>query len=242
MSDRPLGVICALSDEVKTLTRERIDIGNVIYIADGIWLTLSGMGAQRTQSAAKLMLRRGATALISWGYAGALQDRLSLGNLLLPKMLCSADGEALIVTEDWHKYLYRNLSERFTVHEEPLVETQTVLGTSLQKQALRVSSGAIATDMESVALARFAREASIPVVAIRAVSDTAQMVLPKQLLEAVTCVGRVPLQRILTEVIFKPQDWLAIAKFAWGTHAAQASLKRVVSYLGPRKLVPPRHT
>ena len=236
MSDRPLGIICALSGEVKTLTRKKIDLGNVISIADGIWLTISGMGAQRTRSAANLMLQRGATALISWGYAGALEDNLSLGNLLLPKILFSADGGALIVTQAWHEQLYRNLAGRFSVHEEPLVETPTVLSTSLQKQALLADSGAIATDMESAALARFAQEASVPFVAIRAVSDTAQMALPKQLLKAVTSVGELPLQHILPEVIFKPRDWFAIAKFAWGVYAAQTSLRRVANYLGPRKI------
>ena len=239
MSDRPLGIICALTGEVKTLTREKIDIGNVIPIADGIWLTISGMGAQRTQTAANLMLQRGATALLSWGNAGALEEKLSLGNLLLPRMLFSADGEALIVTQVWHEHLYRNLVGKFPIHEEPLVETPTVLRTSLQKQALLADSGAIATDMESAALARFAKQASVPFLAIRAVSDTAQMSLPKQLMKAVTSVGKLPLQHIFTEVIFKPRDWLAIAKFARGVYAAQTSLRRVAGYLGPRKLAVP---
>ena len=236
---RPLGIICALSGEGKTLSKEKIGVGTVISIADGIWLTISGMGARRAQTAAKLLLKRGATALVSWGIAGALEDKLSLGSLLLPRTVFSADGKASIVTQDWHEHLYRILAERFTIHAEPLIETSTVLTTAVQKQALHADFGAIATDMESAALARFATEISVPFLAIRAISDTAQMAIPKQLPKAVTSVGELPLQAILTEVIFKPRDWVAIVKFAWGVHAAKTSLRRVAGYLGPRKLALP---
>ncbi len=236
MSDRPLGIICALSGEVKTLSREKIGIGTVISIADGIWLTISGMGAQRAQTAAKLLLQRGATALLSWGIAGALDDKLSLGNLILPKIILSADGEASTVTQNWHEHLYRHLAGRFTIHLEPLVETKKVASTALHKQALHTDFGAIATDMESAALARLAKEASVPFLAIRAISDTAQMAIPKQLLKVVNSIGDLPRQHILTGVILNPRDWLVIAKFAWGVHAAQTSLRRVVGYLGPQKL------
>lgn len=239
MSSRPLGIVCALSAEVKTLTSKSIGIGTVIDIADDVWLTLSGIGAQRAYTAAKLMLHNGAAALLSWGSAGALDEKLSLGNLLLPKTVFSADGQALPVTQDWHEHFYRKLATRFTLHTEPLIETSTVLTTARQRHVLRAGCNAIATDMETAALAKLAKEVSVPFLTLRAVSDTTQMVLPEHLLETVNSVGELPLQHILTKVVFQPRDWFAIAKLAWGMHMAQTSLRQVIKYIGPGKLAAP---
>ena len=157
-----LGIVVALPWELKSLTRQAIPAGTCTTIGDNILVAYSGIGSERTYAAGALLVSRGATALLSWGYAAALDDRLTAGSVLLPKLIVGVTGESHAVSSEWHRRLYQALSAKCPVGTDPLVESAAIVQTPSEKQALAQRTQATATDMESAAQARLARERRLP--------------------------------------------------------------------------------
>jgi adenosylhomocysteine nucleosidase len=189
------------------------------------------MGPEQARLAGRSLLEEGVTALLSWGGAAALNDRLTAGGLVLPEQVIAADNTMFAVDPSWHQSLYRHLSNKFLIFTEPIVESRVVVTSSLHKGDLFKRSGAIAVDMESAALARLAKELRIPYVVIRSIVDTARMTIPKSLLDAIDETGQIRLLELGHRLIRHPDEWPAVIKLARNFRSAQSTLIQVARQL-----------
>jgi adenosylhomocysteine nucleosidase len=224
-----LGIVVSLSRELKSLTRQTIPVGDWRAITDNTLVTLSGIGAERAYAAAALLVSQGATALLSWGCAAALDDRVGPGCLILPERIIGANGEIHRVSTEWHRRLYQALESKHPVRTEALVESDVVVKTSAEKRALAKRTQAAATDMESAAQARLAKDYGLPFIAIRAIIDTPSTDIPENVLEALDPEGNINLWKLLSSTV--PADWIKIVQLGIQFNAAQRTLKKT------RKLV-----
>ena len=222
-----LGICCALSAEARTLINKKIDPGEVISLDARTRLILSGMGAERARNAAEVLIDSGCTALLSWGVAAALEEKLAPGSLVLPEAIISAAGEHFPVHRHWHTTLCSLLSRTLDIHTGILIESPNILTDAYQKRRLLHTQGAIAADMESAATAAVATRAKVAYMAIRAVSDTVSMRVPRRVTSKVDAVGRIGLKSVLLDVIMNPKDWPDIARLGMGMQAACSALDRV---------------
>jgi adenosylhomocysteine nucleosidase len=219
-----LGVVVSLPRELKTLTRETIPIGAWKAISANALVALSGIGAERAYAAGSLLVSEGATALLSWGYAAALDDHLNAGCLLLPERIISATGEIHSVSAQWHRRLYKILEPKHVVRTDALVESDAIVKTSVEKRHLARRTQAAATDMESAAHARLAKERRLPFVAIRAIIDTASTDIPESVLEALSPQGDISVWKLLASAYLRPSDWIKIIRLGIQFNAAQKTL------------------
>jgi adenosylhomocysteine nucleosidase len=219
-----LGIVVSLPRELRSLTRQRIAVGAWKAIADNTLVALSGIGGARAYTAGELLVSKGATALLSWGCAAALDDRLRPGCLILPERIIAANGEIYKVNTEWHQRLYQALESKHPVHTEALVESNAILETPAEKRALAKRTEAAATDMESAAQARLAQEHQLPFIAIRAIVDTASTNIPENVLKALDPQGDVNLWKILTGTM--PKDWIKIVRLGFQFNAAQRTLEK----------------
>jgi adenosylhomocysteine nucleosidase len=226
-----LGIVVSLSWELRSLTRKTIPVGSCRPIADNVMVALSGIGAERAYAAGSLLIAEGATALVSWGFAAALDHRLNAGSLILPEHIIGASGEIHAVSAEWHRSLCQSLSSQRAVHTNALVESDDIVRTPAEKRALAQRTQAIATDMESAAQAKRANESRLPFIAIRAIVDTVSTELPRNILEALDPQGNIRIWELFTSAYLQPTDWIKIVQLGILSNAAQRSLKKV------RKLV-----
>jgi len=222
-----LGIVVALPWELKSLTRQAIPAGTCTAIGDKILVAYSGIGSERTYAAGALLVSRGATALLSWGYAAALDDRLTAGSVLLPKLIVGVTGDSHAVTSEWHRQLYQTLSARCPVCIDPLVESAVIVQTPSEKQALAQRTQATATDMESAAQARLARERRLPFAVVRAVVDTASTQIPENVMRALDSSGDINVRNLLARAILRPADGIAMIKLSMQFNAARKTLKKI---------------
>jgi len=222
-----LGIVVALPWELKSLTRQAIPAGTCTAIGDKILVAYSGIGSERTYAAGALLVSRGATALLSWGYAAALDDRLTAGSVLLPKLIVGVTGDSHAVTSEWHRQLYQTLSARCPVCIDPLVESTVIVQTPSEKQALAQRTQATATDMESAAQARLARERRLPFAVVRAVVDTASTQIPENVMRALDSSGDINVRSLLARAILRPADGIAMIKLSMQFNAARKTLKKI---------------
>jgi adenosylhomocysteine nucleosidase len=224
-----LGIVAAFDREVQMLVGRT---GSMADLQGQILVMVAGMGAECARAAGERLLNSGATALLSWGVAAALDRGLEPGSLLLPRTIVAADLSERAVSLDWHRDLCNHLAGKFVIHTEPLAESTLVLSTSAQKRALLLRSAAVAADMESAALAALAQTAHVPFVAIRAVSDTADARVPQWLSDVINDTGRVSLRYAIKGLLLHPRDWIVVSRLAFGFRAARATLTDVARQAG----------
>lgn len=221
-----LGIVVALPWELKSLTRHAIPIGAWKAMSTDTLVALSGIGPDRAYTAASVLVAQGATALLSWGYAAALDERLRPGWLLLPEIVIGADGEIHPVNAEWHRRLFQTLKPQHHVRTDALVESRAIIKTSAEKHALAKQTHAAATDMESAAHARFAKASRIPFISIRAITDSASTVIPPSVLAALDAQGHVTAGKLFSRAYRRPTDWLKILRLGLQYNAAQRALKK----------------
>jgi adenosylhomocysteine nucleosidase len=220
-----LGIVVALPWELKSLTRQAIPAGTWKAITQDTLVALSGIGAERAYAAGSVLISQGATALLSWGYAAALNDRLKAGCLLLPERIVSANGAIHPVSAEWHRRLYQALKTKHLVRTDALVESDAIIKTPAEKRALAQRTQAAATDMESAAHARVAQQHRLPFLALRAIIDTASTDIPVNVLKALDWQGRINLWKLFSSVSLTPADWIKIVLLGIKFYAAQRALR-----------------
>jgi adenosylhomocysteine nucleosidase len=221
-----LGIIVSLPRELKSLTRQPIPVGGWKAITDNTLVTLSGMGAERAYRVGEVLVSQGAKALLSWGFAAALDDRITPGCLIIPERIVAASGEIHQVNTEWHQRLYQTLERKYPVHTETLVESDAIMKTAVEKRALAKRTQAAATDMESAAQARLAQELGLPFVAIRAIVDTVSTDIPENVLKALDPQGNISVWKLLASSYLMPADWMKIVQLGIQFSAARRTLKK----------------
>jgi len=225
------GIVVALPEELAALTSKRIDKGHCVFIADKLLVAYSGAGAKNATVAAELLISKGATQLISWGCAAALDMTLRPGDLTLADRLVDVNDDELAVDRNWHEYTKNLLAPDIAVRTGSLTESVDIVSASKEKLHLQLITKAIALDMESVAIAKVAKKKALPFLAIRAIVDPADMDLPNAVSYAANAEGDIVLSRVLLFLALHPIELPRLIRLGFYFNAAKTTLKRVARQL-----------
>lgn len=198
-------------------------------------LYCAGASAERAYRGARSLVADGAAALLSIGIAGGLDAALRPGDVVLPDTILGAAGAQHRVSTEWHAVVMQELPR---VAIGALLTARKPIGTVAEKAAVRATSGALAVDMESGAVAEAAGEAGVPFLALRVVADPADRAIPAAALHGIAADGgRRPLA-VLLRLAMRPADLPALIRLARDSDAALRQLRRVASR-GSTLFVPP---
>lgn len=241
------GIVVALPQELGTLTTLKVVKGQCVFLNKTLVLAYSGAGVNNAQAAAQLLIAQGATRLISWGCAGALDAHLQSGDLVLADTLISAEGETIAINADWHYHVKVLLQESkpspfdcstnsqlrtgFVLHCGSLLESKTLVATSHDKQQLHQKTKALALDMESIAIAKVAHAHVLPFLAIRAIADPVTMDLPQAVSHALNEQGDVELRKLLYYLLWHPSELKGLISLGQHFNAAKKTLKLIAKEL-----------
>jgi len=104
--------------------------------------------------------------LISAGFAGALNDQLEVGDLLLAKNFSTIRPE-------------ENFSlSSLPIHMADLLTVPALIDSREERNKLGLTSGAVAVDMETEFIARACAAHAIPLLSLRVISDTPRELFP----------------------------------------------------------------
>jgi adenosylhomocysteine nucleosidase len=156
--------------------------------------------------------------VVSAGACGALAPELEVGELVTPETVLGPDGQRHATAA------LAGLARRGT-----LLTTDQVVGDGAAKARLWLETGALAVDMESAAILRWAADRGVRGVVLRGVSDTANRGVPADLARVVSEDGRVHPMRAVTAVLARPAALADAMALRAGTAAA---LKTVAAALG----------
>lgn len=152
-----------------------------------IVLVRSGVGKQRAEdSTLQVIDRFQPRALISVGYAGAVQPELNVGDLVIANTILEEEGKKYFPNPDWLGRA-RNIPcpDGFKMAVGGLLTVNTVIHGPSAKQELGKNYSVQAVEMETSAIAKVAEDKGLPLLSIRVISDR----LDQELLDSSSFLG-----------------------------------------------------
>jgi len=219
-----LGIITALTHEADVLPSP--SNANAYRVIAG------GVGSARARTAAEAHIAQGCEALLSFGFAGALEPGLPVGAVVLATAIRSPNGEEMETTPDWHANLAKTISRHLAWNAGVLIQTDRPAVTPQEKSDLREATKAIAVDMESYAIGEIAAASGVPFLALRVISDHARARLPRRF--PLTEDGRTAKTReMLIGALTEPTELAPSVSAMWNGWRALQRLRRVASLCAP---------
>ncbi len=216
---RKIGVICGLKLEADCLSG--IIPAEKIRIAAG--------KAERAQSMAQDLIDQGAELLVSFGLAGGLDPDLVPGSLILADQVIDRHGNGYATSIDINQSLSSH-NDSWTTgaligHNQPAIYNEAKLALHY------IYDDALAVDMESHGVARAAKDAALPFIVIRAISDSAAMALPNAALSGMGEKGESRIWPVIASLIKRPHELYALMRLAGDVEKAKKSLKQAAKLL-----------
>jgi adenosylhomocysteine nucleosidase len=225
LSDGLLGVVAALEAEARALGPASRRPDGLASLGDGALLAVSGMGGDLAAPAARRLIEAGVSALLSFGLAGGLDPALRAGSVVLPSEVISRDGIRMQTFPEWRRRLSRTIAELEPV-AGALLSSAAPIATVEDKALLFRETGAVAVDMESLAIAQVAAAHDLPFMAVRVIVDGAADALPR----AVVAAGRggqLSILRLIGGLAAAPQDLAGLIRLSRRYRAATRALAAV---------------
>lgn len=191
----------------------------------------AGPGAACAGALARRALQNGATGLVSFGLAGALAADLQAGAVVLADAVMAPDGARFAADEPAVAELRETLGP--DIHVGSIAGVADPVATARDKRALAASTGAIAVDMESHAIAAAAAAAGRPFVALRAVADPASRGVPPSALAGLGPHGETHPFAVIGALLRRPADLPDLLRLAGDNRRAMAALGRVALRVPP---------
>jgi len=221
-----VGIVAALAAEARILGSTTRRGGRLSSLADGSLLCVSGIGDAAARAAASTLIAGGARGLISWGVAGGLDPALAPGTLLLPTAVTVAGGGTVATSAAWRAQVAAAArGAHLPVSEGMLLSSRAALGSAEAKAAAFAATGAVAVDMESLAIGQVARSHGLPFIIVRAVVDAATDTLPPLLMEALSAGAPLSLARLVAGVARSPRELGDLMRLARRFRAARRTLR-----------------
>lgn len=203
---------------------------------EGLIAAAGGGNARQTSAQAERLLAEGASALISFGIAGALAPGLAPGALLLPRAVVDESGTRWPVDAGWQASLRAALIRSgLAPAEGDLLGASRAIDSIAGKRAAHHSTGAVAVDLESHIVAQAAARAGRAFIVLRAIADPAERSLPEAAVQGLDESGAPALGRVVLSVLRNPGQLPALLRVAADTRRALATLTSAMS-LGARIL------
>jgi len=218
-----IGVLTGMTAEARLLR------GSASHPLQAPLIARAGACAKRAADEAERLVAAGAGAIVSFGIAAGLDPGLRPGDLVFADRVILPDGGTLETDPDWlqsaRAQAGRSSARSFI---GPVAGTDRLLASAADKRSLASDSGALCGDMESAAAAVVAARAGLPLLVVRAVSDSAAQSLPAVARVPLRPDGGISIGPVAQALWSRPGEWLAVARLAADTRAALAVLRGVV--------------
>ncbi|MGH9746611.1 MAG: hypothetical protein ACRD59_10955 [Candidatus Acidiferrales bacterium] len=180
---------------------------------------LTGAGRFAAQRAAEIAFDELPEVCIASGLAGGLRPEHSLGKVLAARSVGDAGGARLQYSDP---DLLGNAVALGANRVERFLTSDRVVGTAAEKQDLGASADAV--DLEGLWILAASAKRSIPAIAIRAISDTADSTLPLDFDRIFNERGAVSIPKVIAQLVSRPAQLGGLMRLAHDSERAASNL------------------
>jgi adenosylhomocysteine nucleosidase len=224
-----IGIVCALPIEMAAFIdrceRVRKYVGSNFVFRGGrydkvrVVVVESGTGYARARSATLALIDAHSPKwILTCGFGGALVPSIKIGDIVVADSIVDAHGQTLLIDVAFPSDPARGL------HIGRLLTNDTIVRLVAEKQALAQRYGALAVDMESLAVAQVCQQRGIRCLAVRAISDDLSDDLPPEVLTLVGPTGTTRFGAALGAIFRRPESVKDMWKLRQSAHVAASRL------------------
>jgi nucleoside phosphorylase len=187
-----------------------------------LFVVASGMGWERAAAAARFISRLPVDAVILAGLGAGNREDVAPGSLVLASEVRADEAEMPLVPDA--RLQTAALEHNGSLTQGTFYTTSRVVRTQHEKTAAQ-QLAAVILEMETYPAASVYAEASIPWVAVRAVSDPVGDPLPLDFARYLTpSTGQIARLRMFRDLLVRPGIWPAFARLARRSRCAARNL------------------
>lgn len=168
----------------------------------------SGAGRKRAERATHALIDAHAPRwLLSIGFAGALVDTLRIGDVVVANRIIPADGATPADEAGLKIDIKMPANEAQGLYVGRLATAQHIVQTVAEKRAIAERTGALAVDLESLAVAEVCRARKVRFMAVRAISDDCSADLPSEVLTVLGGTGSIRAGAVVGALWKRPSSY-----------------------------------
>jgi len=194
-----LAVLAAMKRELAPLKRRHLP---------GLDLIETGMGVEHLEQRLRTELQeRGTGAILGIGLAGALSERLRVGDLVIGRQVLGASR--LTSSDSLHSLANEVHLQGAAIHSGTVLTVDHMVCSAREKETLASAMDerfVACVDMESWGIARLCSDLRIPFLIVRAISDGFNEDLPLDLNRFRRADGNLDLPRIIAGALHRPRS------------------------------------
>lgn len=196
-----LGPFLDRCERVKHYKGENLTFRGGRYDGIRVVVAESGMGYARARKASLALIDAHRPKwILSSGFSGALLPSMKIGQIVMASEIVDQHGQKTSIR------LGLESDEAGGLYVGRILTADEMVRTVEQKQQLHEKHDALAVDMESLAVAQVAAEASIGFMAVRVISDDMSADLPPEVLSIIGDTGAVRVGAALTSIFKRPES------------------------------------
>ncbi|MBI3419986.1 MAG: hypothetical protein HY053_07645 [Proteobacteria bacterium] len=213
-----LGILCGFETEAK--------------VARLLTPLVECSGAREDVARQKLeaLIKKGATALLSFGISGGLSPGTTPRHLIIGDRVMAADGKMWKCDEKLTSLLVRGLPQ---ARKGSVYGSTTLVATPAEKKPLFDRTGCLIVDMESHVVAEAAARHSVRFAVLRGVSDTVDEIFPTAVLASINENGSVNVGVALLGLLKNPAQLPAMIRLSKNTGLALKNLQAAIPLILP---------
>lgn len=208
-SHADIGIVCALSLELKAFLNRcekvRSYTGGDFKFRGGFYddirivVAESGTGFANARRATQAMIDAHSPRwILSCGFSGALIPKMKIGNIIVANDIMDTHGQSFLIEHGMSDNREHGLYVDKTVTSDKIVRLIK------EKKELAEETGAVAVDMESLAVAQIAKESGTKFLSVRVISDDLSADLPAEVLSIMGENSKVRIGAALTSIWNRP--------------------------------------
>ncbi len=228
-SHADIGMVCAIPLELGAFlarcVRVRKYIGSNFVFRGGrydnirVVVVESGTGFARARRATQALIDAHSPKwILSCGFGGALVPSIKIGDIVVANSIVDTHGQSLLIDVAFPADPARGL------HIGRIVTSDAIVRLVAEKRQLAEGLGAIAVDMESLAVAQVCREQGVRCLSVRAISDDVSNDLPPEVLSLLGPTGTTRLGAAMGAIFNRPESVRDMWKLRESAHSAAGRL------------------
>lgn len=196
------------SDRVRSYRGDHFQVWGGFWKDVRVAFVAAGVGFAAARRATEAVIEHHSPEwVISYGFSGGLQPQVRTGDIVVGNELVDEHGQRFRIPMSMAEDPQRG------IHVGRLLTADHVVQTAEEKRRLGETYGALAVDLESLAVAQVCAAHQTRLMAFRAVTDDVETTLPEEVVRLAEVDG--------------PKQWAALAAQLWRNPRAVGSLWRL---------------